>query len=86
MVWSDLFMWGGLLNVITSLKIAGKVSDHNWEYILYTLMTINAILSNYYQGLTILFVFNHFAKKKYNYKKTSLKQHSDYIKTTSAYS
>ena len=27
MIWSDLFMWGGLLNVVTSLKIAGKVSE-----------------------------------------------------------
>ena len=85
MVWSDLFMWGGLLNPLTSLKLAGRVHV-SAEFVVYTVMTINAILSNYYQGLTILVVFNHFAQKKYNYKKKCLQQHSDYIKTTSAYS
>merc|ERR1712166_725734 len=64
MIWSDLFVWGGLLNIVTSLKIAGEVHV-NFEFIIYTLMTINAILSNYYQGVTILIVFNSFAKKKY---------------------
>jgi hypothetical protein len=51
MIWSDLFMWGGFFNPITSLKIADNMKSKNGtrlEYIVYTLMTINAILSNYY--------------------------------------
>lgn len=47
MIWSDLFMWGGLLNLVTSLKIAGNVAE-SVEYAVYTIMTINAILNNYY--------------------------------------
>ena len=65
MAWSDLCMWGSILNFIGFFQDLRTLnSEKGPYYYVYCTMVVNAIICTFFQGFCILIVFKHFGGMK----------------------
>lgn len=85
MAWSDLCMWGSLLNFLDFFQgLRTLNSEQGPEYYTYCVMVVNAIICTFFQGFSILIVFQHFGSMKRKQIKISMQKYKDSILNSSS--